>query len=39
MLGKTEGRRVTGGNRGRDGWMVSPTSGHECEKPPGDSEG
>ena len=24
MLGKTEGRR-TGDNRGRDGWMASPT--------------
>ena len=27
------------GNRGRDGWMASPTQWHEFEKTPGDSEG
>ena len=38
MLGKTVGRRRRG-NRGRDGWMSSPTNRHEFEKTPGDSEG
>ena len=38
MLGKTEGMR-RGDDRGRDGWMASPTQWTEFEETLGHSEG
>ena len=39
MLGKTEGRRRRGRQKGYDRWMGSRVKGHEFEHTPGDGEG
>ena len=36
MLRKTEGRE--GDDRGGDGWMASPITGHDFKHAPGDGE-